>query len=59
MPSKSPEQKRLMQAAAHDAAFAKQAGVPQDVAREFDHLDHIAQLKRNARCPPMKRRIPR
>jgi hypothetical protein len=31
MPSKSPEQKRLMQAAAHNKEFAKKVGVPQDV----------------------------
>ena len=36
MPSKSPAQQRLMQAAAHNPAFAKKAGVPQSVAREFN-----------------------
>jgi hypothetical protein len=39
MPSKSPAQHRLMEAAKHDAAFAKKVGVPQKVAREFVAAD--------------------
>jgi hypothetical protein len=39
MPSKSPAQKRLMAAAAHDKGFAKKAGVPQKVAKEFNKAD--------------------
>lgn len=39
MPSKSAAQARLMAAAAHNAAFAKKAGVPQSVAREFNAAD--------------------
>jgi hypothetical protein len=39
MPSKSPEQAHLMRAAAHNAAFARKAGVPQHVAREFVEAD--------------------
>lgn len=39
MPSKSPSQKRLMAAAAHDKDFAKKAGVPQKVAKEFNKAD--------------------
>lgn len=39
MPSKSKAQQRLMQAAAHDPAFAKKVGVPQKVAREFVAAD--------------------
>lgn len=39
MPSKSPAQARLMQAAAHDPEFARKAGVPQKVAREFTKAD--------------------
>ncbi len=39
MPSKSPAQKRLMQAAAHSRKFAKKVGVPQSVAREFVAAD--------------------
>ncbi len=39
MPSKSPKQKRFMAAAAHDAKFAKKAGIPQSVAKEFNQAD--------------------
>ena len=39
MPSKSPAQARLMQAAAHNPGFAKKAGVPQGVAEEFVEAD--------------------
>lgn len=39
MPSKSPAQRRLMAAAAHDPAFAKKVGVPQSVAKEFNRAD--------------------
>ena len=35
MPAKSPAQKRLMDAAAHNPAFAKKVGVPAKVAKEF------------------------
>lgn len=33
MPSKSPAQKRLMQAAAHSRSFAAKVGVPMSVAK--------------------------
>lgn len=39
MPSVSPKQKRFMQAAAHNAKFAKEAGISQTVAREFYRAD--------------------
>ena len=39
MPSKSKAQKHLMQAAAHNPAFAKKVGVPQKVAKEFVKSD--------------------
>lgn len=39
MPSKSPSQKRLFAAAAHDPAFAKKVGVPQSVAKDFNAAD--------------------
>ena len=44
MPSKSPKQARLMAAAAHDPTFAKRAGVPQKVAREFNQADAKAGI---------------
>lgn len=39
MPSKSPKQAKLMRAAAHDSKFAKKAGVPKKVAKEFVKAD--------------------
>lgn len=50
MPSKSPAQKRLMQAVAHSPEFADKVGIPQSVGREFYEAD-----KRKARRGAIKR----
>lgn len=47
MPSKSPAQKHLMAAAAHDPKFAKKVGVPVKVAKEFNAADQ-AKAQREA-----------
>lgn len=39
MPSVSKKQHKLMQAAAHNPAFAKKVGIPVDVAKEFNKAD--------------------
>jgi hypothetical protein len=39
MPSKSKKQKRFMAAAANNPQFAKEAGIPQSVAKEFHAAD--------------------
>ena len=39
MPSKSPQQHRFMEAAAHNPEFAKKAGISQTVAKEFVAAD--------------------
>lgn len=39
MPSKSKAQANMMRAAAHNPAFAKKAGVPQSVAKDFSAAD--------------------
>lgn len=39
MPSKSKKQERFMQAAAHNPEFAKKAGIPQSVAKEYAAAD--------------------
>jgi hypothetical protein len=39
MPSTSEKQRRFMAAAAHDKEFAKQAGIPQSVAKEYNQAD--------------------
>lgn len=47
MPSTSEKQKRFMAAAAHNAAFAKKAGISQKVAKEFNNADSRKKKKRN------------
>jgi len=39
MPSRSAAQARFMAAAAHNPEFAKRAGIPLSVAREFNQHD--------------------
>lgn len=39
MPSKSTKQRKFMAAAAHNPQFAKKAGIPQRVAKEFHEAD--------------------
>jgi hypothetical protein len=39
MPSKSEEQKQLMQAVAHNKEFAKKVGIPQSVGKEYNRAD--------------------
>jgi len=45
MPSKSPSQHRLMQAVAHNPAFAKKVGIPQKVGKEFAKADEGKKFK--------------
>ena len=45
MPSKSPSQHRLMQAVAHNPAFAKKAGISQKVGKEFAKADEGKKFK--------------
>lgn len=39
MPSASPKQARLMEIAAKNPKFAKQVGIPQEVAEDFHEAD--------------------
>jgi hypothetical protein len=48
MPSKSEKQKRFMAAAAHNKTFAKQAGIKQSVAKEFNRADQSHAKLRSA-----------
>jgi hypothetical protein len=43
MPSTSPKQHRFMEAVAHNPDFAKKAGVPQSVGKEFAKVDEGAK----------------
>lgn len=51
MPSTSPKQHRLMEAVAHDPAFARKAGIPQKVGRDFARADGDTSVKRKERHP--------
>jgi hypothetical protein len=44
MPSKSPKQHRFMEAVAHSPEFAKKAGVPQSVGKDFAKADDKAGI---------------
>jgi hypothetical protein len=50
MPSKSAQQHRLMEAAAHNPQFAEKAGIPPKVAKQF-----IAEDKKLAKRSSSKR----
>ena len=45
MPSKSPAQHKLMQAVAHNPAFAKKVGVSQKVGKEYAKADEGKKMK--------------
>ena len=49
MPSTSKKQHRFMEAVAHNAAFAKKAGVPQSVGKEFSKADKGKTFKEGGR----------
>ena len=46
MPSSSAKQHKFMEAVAHNPAFAKKAGVPQSVGKEFSTADKGKTFKR-------------
>lgn len=57
MPSKSAAQARLMAAAAHDPSFAKKAGIPQSVAKEYNRADKGTRLLSRANKNPGTRML--
>jgi len=46
MPSSTPKQARFMAAAAHSPEFAKKAGIPVSVAKEFNKADAASGILR-------------
>jgi hypothetical protein len=56
MPSKSAQQHRFMEAAAHNPTFAEKAGISQDVAREFVAADKKKARKRKPSSQRKSRR---
>lgn len=49
MPSKSSKQHAFMEAVAHSPAFAKKAGVPQSVGKDFSTADKGRKFKAGGR----------
>jgi len=49
MPSKSKKQAKFMAAAAHNPKFAKEAGIPQKVAKEFNAADKAKKRKHRSK----------
>lgn len=58
MPSVSDKQHRFMEAVAHNPAFAKKAGVSQNVGEKFELADAQAGITKN-RDPAREARIKR
>ena len=52
MPASSEKQKKFMDAAAHNPAFAKAAGVPQTVAKEFSEKSKGLKFGAGAKTRP-------
>lgn len=54
MPSKSKSQHRFMEAVAHSPEFAKKAGVPQKVGKDFAKADDKAGITGGKKKLPQK-----
>ena len=50
MPFQSPRQRRTMQAAAHDPAFARKMGIKREAAEQMIAHDERARIKRAAKA---------
>lgn len=59
MPSKSKAQHDFMEAISHSPEFAKKAGVPQSVGRDFSRADDKAGITKTHNGKPIKRKIAR
>jgi len=59
MPATSAKQKRFMDAAAHNPEFAKEAGVPVDVAKEFSKASKGKKFGGNTRPDLQKANKPK
>lgn len=55
MPAKSEAQKRLMDAAAHNPAFAKKVGIPSKVAKDFSEASIGMKFKKDSAEPKAQR----
>lgn len=57
MPATSLKQKRFMDAAAHNPAFAQQAGIPQPVAKDFSEASKGMKFGKGPKTRPDLQRI--
>lgn len=57
MPSVSEKQKRLMDAAAHNPAFAKKVGVPVKVAKEFSQASKSQTFKKGGEIMATEKKV--
>ena len=57
MPATSAKQKRLMDAAAHNPAFAKKVGIPSKVAKEYSQASKGMTFKRGGEMAESKKMI--
>ena len=55
MPSKSKKQHNLMEAVAHNPAFAKKVGIPQSVGKEFAAADKGKKFKKGGSIMAIKK----
>ena len=55
MPSTSLKQKKFMAAAAHNPSFAKKAGIPVSVAKEFNQADKGKKFKEGGNVANLKK----
>ena len=58
MPSKSAKQHRFMAAVAHSPAFAKKAGVPQSVGKEFTTADKNRKFSKGGDTMATAKKVP-
>lgn len=54
MPSTSDKQHKFMEAVAHSSKFAKKAGVPQEVGKDFAKADDKAGITKTHGGEPIK-----
>ena len=56
MPSTSDKQHKFMEAVAHSPEFAKKAGVPQSVGKDFSKADDKAGITKTHHGKPAKKK---
>ncbi len=58
MPSTSKKQHNFMEAVAHNPAFAKKAGVPQSVGKEFSNADKGRKFSKGGDIMATQKKVP-